>query len=203
MDSPTDETSEIDAPPAHTAGAPSPLGYLWKMKFWKKGCLVLSVILMVLGVGLPFVLPADAAPVATDAASVGGVDLALQPNGLAPADGDVPIAGASGTPSDPKSTLSPTLFRFGFSFFVGFAIAFALRSFMKISLVVLGLWFLLLFGLEYAGLIEVNWGALSQHYDSFAGWLRSEMSSVHTFITGRIPAAGAAAVGMVGGFTRK
>jgi len=204
VDTPSSDSASPDLSPARTKNEPAtPLGYLWKMKLWKKGCLTLSVVLMVLGVCLPFVLPTAAAPAVTDTASTGDLDFALQPNGLAPVENDLPNGDATGVSAKPKSTLSPTLFRFGFSFFVGFAIAFALRSFMKVSLVVMGLWFLMLFGLEYAGLIEVNWGAVSQHYDSFAGWLRSEASSMHTFITGRLPAAGAAAAGLVAGFTRK
>lgn len=97
---------------------------------------------------------------------------------------------------------SPAIFRLGFSFFVGFAIAYALRTFVKLSLVVVGLFALLLFGLEYAGLLEIRWGAIGEKYDSIAAWASGQFESFRTFITGELPSAGAAVAGLALGFRR-
>jgi len=97
---------------------------------------------------------------------------------------------------------SPAIFRLGFSFFVGFAIAYALRTFVKLSLVVVGLFALLLFGLEYAGLLEIRWGAIGDRYESLAAWASGQFESFRTFITGELPSAGAAVAGLALGFRR-
>ena len=62
---------------------------------------------------------------------------------------------------------------------------------------------LVLFGLEYAGLVEVKWNLISERYDDLAGWLGDEFSSFRSFVSGRIPVAGSALAGAVIGFTRK
>ncbi len=173
---------------------------LRRMARWKQALVVLSVALMGLGVALPFALPgADAPPQAP------GGGLPAGAHGLAPTT-DFPAApdgDAEAFEESAGSELSPAIFRLGFSFFVGFAIAFAVRSFLRIALVVIGLYLLLTFGLEYAGLLEVRWGAVAEGYESFAAWLRAETESLRAFITGRVPAAAAALAGLGIGFTRK
>jgi uncharacterized membrane protein (Fun14 family) len=125
--------------------------------------------------------------------------------GLAPTDPNAPDgAEANGAaPGEEVNPWSPAIFALGFSFVAGFAIAFAIRSFIKITVIAVGLFLLFLFGLEYAGLVAVNWGAVSQHYDSFSGWLAAETSSFQDFITGRLPSAASAIAGLGLGFTRK
>jgi uncharacterized membrane protein (Fun14 family) len=97
---------------------------------------------------------------------------------------------------------SPTIFKLGFSFIIGFAIAYALRTFVKISLVVIGLIALAMFGLQYAGVLQVDWTAIGQHAESAKSFLIAQTSSFQHFITGELPAAGSAAAGMVIGFRK-
>ncbi len=99
--------------------------------------------------------------------------------------------------------LSPAVFRFGFSFVVGFAIAYAARTFLRISLVAAGVFLLLLLGLEYAGIISVNWDTMQDHYRSLLASTRESLESFRTFITGRLPSAGAALAGLVVGFRKR
>ncbi|MFG0275725.1 MAG: FUN14 domain-containing protein [Phycisphaerales bacterium] len=172
-----------------------PLQRFRNMAVWKQALVAISVVLMGTGVALPFMFPATA-PAQTAPAG----DLPPGAQGFAPTDSGE--AGGAGDPAS-ESGISPALFRLGFSFFVGFAIAFAVRSFIKVSLAVVGLYLLLTFGLEYAGLLEVRWGAVAEQYDSVAAWLRAETGSFRSFITGRVPAAGAALAGLGIGFTRK
>ncbi len=99
--------------------------------------------------------------------------------------------------------LSPAVFRLGFSFVVGFAIAYAARTFLRISLVAAGVFLLMLLGLEYAGIISVNWDTMQDHYQSLLASARESLGSFRTFITGRLPSAGAALAGLVVGFRKR
>lgn len=98
---------------------------------------------------------------------------------------------------------SPAIFRMGFGFFVGFAMAYALRSFVKVTIVSAGVFFLLLFGLQYAGLVEVKWAAMADRYDSLQEWLLAQVGGFQAFVTGYLPSAGAALAGLGLGFMRK
>ncbi len=96
-----------------------------------------------------------------------------------------------------------TLFmKLGFSFVVGFAIAYAVSGFLKIALFVAGTAFLLLFGLQYIGLIEVNWQNMGGYYDNFIVWLQPHIGNFRDFISSNLPSSGSAAVGLVAGFKR-
>jgi uncharacterized membrane protein (Fun14 family) len=102
----------------------------------------------------------------------------------------------------PIDIWSPLAFEMGFGFFVGFAMAFALRTFVKISLTFLGVFFFLLFGLQYAGLIIVNWDRFAELYDTVGSTLRTQFASFTDFVSGYIPAAGTTLAGLVIGFRR-
>lgn len=150
----------------------------------------------------------------------------LQPQGFLPEDSDSDVdlpdwfpgespGGDSGTgsgggaeqaPEREQTVLedaSPAIFRLGLSFMVGFAMAYAVRTFVKISLIAVGVFFLALFGLDYAGLVTINMGAIEQHYDSLMAFLSREFDSFRSFVTGYLPSATSAGAGMVFGFRRK
>ena len=48
---------------------------------------------------------------------------------------------------------------------------FALKVAFKVAIVVAGLMLLGVFGLQYAGLVDVNWSGVEAHYDTWADWL--------------------------------
>lgn len=98
---------------------------------------------------------------------------------------------------------SPAIFRMGFGFFVGFSIAYALKAFAKVTVVSAGIFFLLLFGLQYAGLVEVKWTAMADRYDTIQEWLKAQLGGFQAFVTGYVPSAGAALAGLALGFMRK
>jgi len=111
--------------------------------------------------------------------------------------------GAEPEESEPAPTgWSPALFKLGFSFFMGFAIAFAVRSFVRISLVAIGMMALLLFGLEYIGLVRVEWQVMGDRWDDVVAWLEPQVTSFHGFIAGQLPSAGAAIAGLATGWRR-
>lgn len=117
----------------------------------------------------------------------------------APEGGD-PAQAVEGEVTDPWS---PAIFRMGFGFFVGFSMAYALKAFAKITVVSAGIFFLLLFGLQYAGLVEVKWTAMADQYDTLQEWLKAQLGGFQAFVTGYVPSAGAALAGLALGFMRK
>ena len=126
---------------------------------WKKAAAVLSLCVAVVGAGgaTYAALAGGGAEKAVQAAGEKvpeGSETALV-TGLAPTNGET-----TRTETDPQeeaeisalSEWSPAIFRMGFAFFVGFCIAYAMRTFMKITIVVLGVCLLLIIGLQQAGI---------------------------------------------------
>jgi len=194
--------------------------------------LVVSGLVMVAGValGVTGTLKDEAAvetirqqqAAATEGEQTPGADMS---SGFVGQGGDVtfpfPVPGLPGSTGEPATTpegepagdlavdetiddpWSPAIFRMGFSFFVGFAMAFALRTFAKVTLFSAGIFFLLLFGLQYAGLVEVKWTAMADRYDTIQAWLRAQLGGFQAFVTGYLPSAGAGLAGLGLGFMRK
>ena len=98
---------------------------------------------------------------------------------------------------------SPVIFRLGFSFFVGFCIAYAVRTFLKISIIGIGILLLALFGLQYADVINVDWEKMGGHFDTFTGWLGAQTASFKDFVTGYLPSAASGTAGLVFGFKKR
>lgn len=141
-------------------------------------------------VTFPFPVPGLPGSTGEPAATPEGED-AGEPSGEA-------VVGA-----DPDDPWSPAIFRMGFSFFVGFAMAFALRTFAKVTLFSAGVFFLLLFGLQYAGLVEVKWTAMADRYDTIQAWLKAQLGGFQAFVTGYLPSAAAGLAGLGLGFIRR
>jgi len=190
---------------------------------------VLSVLLMIAGGALKVVsmtqdrqstgektsTAAGAADESDASTPTTGESSSLAPNSLLPSqtpsgggdgssDGDVPAGDPSATEATghPLDIWSPALFQLGFSFFVGFSMGYAVRSFVKVSLIGIGLMLLFLFGLEYFGLITVDWVAVEGKYDGLMGWLQNEFGSFQNFVTGALPSAASGMGGLVLGFRR-
>ncbi|MCA9295173.1 MAG: hypothetical protein KC983_01625 [Phycisphaerales bacterium] len=168
---------------------------------------VLSIVLMIAGGALKVVgmTRADDAPPTPDATtSTDGVNPALQPSGFAATEPGSPSSSASGEESpNAFDVWSPALFKLGFSFFVGFCIGYAVRTFVKISIVAIGFILLVLFGLQYFGIVDVDWSAAEGHYATAMDWLKNETASFTTFIKGTLPSATSVMAGLVFGFRRK
>ncbi|MEM9065023.1 MAG: FUN14 domain-containing protein [Planctomycetota bacterium] len=183
---------------------PPPKG--WKaFAAWQKGLVFLSLLLMAGGIALGFVQPgAEPAPLAGQ----GQTDSALIGQGVTGLTSQIPGQPADPNPQDQvledgSNPWSPALFRMGFSFFIAFAIGYAARTFLKISVIGLGFFALALFGLEYGGFITVDWGAFQDKYDTFADWLGGQTEDFTAFITGYLPSTAAATTGLVTGLRRK
>ncbi len=201
-------------------GAARPRG-LRAIRLWQWAAIAVSVVVMGLGIALP-ILADTRQTVAVDPQGRVVADVVTDPDGAPRTRGGIPLtsgflpSGSDPAPGEPggapagtpveleqRDYVSPAVFRAGFSFFVGFAIAFALRQFVKVSVVALGLFFLALFGLQYAGLIEVKWGVLEERYEAAGGWLASEFDSFRSFMTGYLPSAALATAGFAAGFAKR
>ncbi|MEZ5973731.1 MAG: FUN14 domain-containing protein [Planctomycetota bacterium] len=112
--------------------------------------------------------------------------------------------GATAIPAEEEglSTWSPFFVKGGFSFLIAFCVGWALRAFFKVSALVVGVIAIGVFALQKSGFVDVDWQAMSQHWDTFAGKLREHGEGLKDFMTGNLPSAGLAALGLVTGFTR-
>ncbi len=121
-----------------------------------------------------------------------------------PGSPDSPATPATEVPPEASATdlLSPALVRGGISFFAAFALAFALRSFLKLFVIFAGVWVASLFFLASMGWIEVHWTIID---DQFVGWtntLGAQFQSMSSFVTGSLPSAGLAGLGLVAGLKK-
>jgi uncharacterized membrane protein (Fun14 family) len=161
------------------------------MPVWATALLLVAVMAMLAGLAIPLV--AGGADAGRPAAPPGALGLA--------GDGAAPGAG----PAEPRGVAawSPAIFRLGFSFFVGFAVAFALRTFFAFALAAVGFFVLALFGLQYSGLVEIKWGLLEQRYDAISQAAAAEARTAAVSAMRYLPSAGAAAAGLVAGWWRR
>jgi uncharacterized membrane protein (Fun14 family) len=168
---------------------------------------VVSIVLMLAGGALKVVgmTRADTAPPA--ATTTDGANPLLQPSGFAATEpGGTSSTSSSAHSDEPTNAFdvwSPALFKLGFSFFVGFCIGYAVRTFVKISIVAIGFILLVLFGLQYFGIVDVDWNAAEGRYTAVMEWLKAETSSFTTFVKGSLPSAASVMAGLVFGFRRK
>lgn len=182
-------------------------GFLAGLTGLQKLTLALAAVITLAGAGL-WGVAATTSP-ARDPAPPAASEPGEYPPGFTP---DSFVDGRSSRPPPPAEgeteptaleLYSPTIFRLGFGFFVGFAIAYAIRAAVRVVLVVAGVALLLLVGLQMAGLITVNWGALEGVYGNAADWLAAQTESMTAFLRGYIPSGGAAVAGFGVGLTRK
>lgn len=193
---------------------------------WQLGLLGISVLLMLAGGGAwvytKFVAEKPAARATATPNSnpsspsnpsglsglTSGLDSGFGPTGTngGPGTATPGTTGAATTPEDEPTSLetfSPAVFRLGFSFFAGFAMAYAVRQFVKITLLIAGVILLGMFGLQYAGVVQIDWHAIEGKYDSIAAFLGEQTKSFTAFVSGYLPSATSAAAGAFIGFRKK
>ena len=91
---------------------------------------------------------------------------------------------------------SPSLFRFGLSYIAGFFLGYGLRRFVKLTVILSLAAVAAVFVMRKAGWIDLDWNGIESHLsDSFA-WLRGQAEALKVFVTGYVPSAAAAGVGL-------
>lgn len=134
----------------------------------------------------------------------------LVPQGTGPEGGNTLVPGSvprtgGAEPASAEgggSNLSPAFMKMGFSFFVGFAIGLAFRTLLRLALIFIGLQLAVLFGLEQIDWIAIDVEAMKRSFDAMTGNLKSQFESFQTFLTGRLPQAGLASLGLYTGFKK-
>lgn len=149
-------------------------------------------------------LPAGSSALTGGAPAGGAAASSLGPGGISLPGGEDP-----GTPQSSANGLddvpwSRALVTFGFSFFVGFAIGYAARAFLRISLVFLGVFLvgLFLFLLHSKGWVQIEWNAMEASFNAAMNTLGDEFSRFRNFITGSLPQTGMAGLGLWTGFRK-
>ena len=149
---------------------------------------------------------------AADSATVGESPESRKMSEAQPAAG---FADVSGFPADETGSadasplrerlgnLSPLLTKLGFSFVVGFAVGYVLLFFVRAAALLAGLVLAALFGLQYAGVVQVNWPSIETNYESALGWLLPRFDALRTFLLENLSSSGSAALGMVSGLMRR
>jgi uncharacterized membrane protein (Fun14 family) len=91
----------------------------------------------------------------------------------------------------------------GFSFFAGFVIGYATRTFLKFVFFLSGTALILLFVLQYNNLIDVKWEAFENLYNGLIAWISPHLGGLKGFITANLSSAAMASLGLFWGFRRK
>ena len=167
---------------------------------WKKAIVVLSLVLGCVGLAMGGSDGDAADGGGARIASQGGSDL-VQPNSFGVG---TPVGGGtSAVESEGKTLWAPLLAKGGLSFFIAFCIGYALRTFLKGTMLVIGVVALAIFGLQKAGIVDnINWEKAQGYWDSLTANVGEQFESLKTFVTGSLPSAGSGGVGLVAGFRR-
>ncbi|MCC5785580.1 MAG: FUN14 domain-containing protein [Phycisphaerales bacterium] len=170
------------------------------MPMWKIITLVVSGIVAASGLGLMVYsgVTAPERPAATAPEGPGELDPGA--SGFLPGQPRPTDPGADPDPVDEEDRwlddYSPAIFRLGFAFFVGFALGYALKTFMKIVVIIAGVLLFTLLGLEHMEWISVNWDEVRGGYDSAAGWAQAQFASFGDFVKGAVPSTASAIGGL-------
>ena len=168
---------------------------------WKKLLLVVAGVFVLVGAGLGL---------ARSSGKGSGGDATVQSTGTGERhflSGEESTSGGTGTGAASEegvTSYSPFFVKGGLSFFAGFAIGFALRAFFKVSLLVIGLLLLAFFGLSYSGVdvIHIDWTKLDGYFDQLVAAVKEQAGGFKTFVTGSLPSAALATLGLLTGFKR-
>ncbi|MEX1024904.1 MAG: FUN14 domain-containing protein [Planctomycetota bacterium] len=103
---------------------------------------------------------------------------------------------------DPLRPWSRFFLKSGGGFLIGFCVGFALRAFLKLSALVLGVILIAVFGLHAADIAVVDFAALEGLFDQLWRGGREHLSAGRAFLEGHLPSAAAAGVGALVGLRR-
>ncbi len=164
---------------------------------WKKALFAVALLLGLGGLALTRNTP-DADQAARSGGAASGLDVGVRSLGAGG-----PLLGGEATPAEDESPWAPLAMKGGLSFAVAFAAGYALRTFLKLTIVVAGVVALAIFGLQKAGIVgEIDWSVAQGYWDSLTANVGKQFESFKTFVTGSLPSAGAGSVGLISGFRR-
>ena len=181
----------------------------------KAVALVAAILMMVGGAVIAFTVDRPETPAATaasrSASTPSGGGLLGNSFGESRPVAPTPSAGTA-TDAKPEGgnedalglhDLSPFMLKGGFGLFIGFAMGFAVRAFLRLAMVIVGFYCLLLTMMAYLGWVEVHWNLMENQFTQFTTLLSSQLQSFKSFLTGAIPALGMTAGGFLVGLRRR
>jgi uncharacterized membrane protein (Fun14 family) len=178
--------SEVEQPPKRRVDV---AGWWRTQPTWTKVLLGLSAVALVGGGILSLAGGQAATTTGTGGPGPGGAAFAPgQPTGSHPPEATGPSA-------------SEGVFRLGFSFVAGFCLGTFLRAMAKIASIAFGFWLLMTLVLASFDLVTVNWAGIDEVWDRF--WAGANWGDFQKFLTGSLPAAGLAGVGLYAGLRRR
>lgn len=178
------------------------------MAVWKKALAALSLVLGGTGVALGGVSSVPDQPIdqGVQVASSGQGNSLVGPaslNGANSLSGSRTIFEGAELEPEPAQLWAPLLAKGGLSFFIAFCIGYALRTFLKGTMLVIGVVSLAVFGLHKAGIVtDIDWSKVQGHWDSLTANLGKQFGSFKAFVAGSLPAAGSGGIGLAAGFKR-
>jgi uncharacterized membrane protein (Fun14 family) len=97
----------------------------------------------------------------------------------------------------------PALGRLGLGFFAGFCVAYTLKAFVKLTVILAGLALVGLIALQQTGAITVDWAVVESWLAD--GWevIQHQFASLQSFVTGLIPTSTSAVAGAAIGVIKK
>lgn len=196
-----------DPKPATTPTGGKKTRYQWKP--WKIGLVVFAGLLVLAGGALGIMAASGGGPgeSATTTAGVGGPG-GSEVKGFGgtvgtTGGGNVTVEFGGSENQEEAGTYSPALLRGGVSFFVAFCLAFALRAFLRIGAIFVGIWALSVFVLAYLGWVEVHWDQIDAAFKGVTTNIGEQFQTFQTFVTGSLPSTGLAVAGLLAGFKWK
>jgi uncharacterized membrane protein (Fun14 family) len=178
--------------------------------------IALGIALLMMGLGVVLALTTDraeeSAPPTRVASDESRPDIGLLGPGFAPtrspSGGQGPVAERIDAPdavgdSLGMGDLSPFMVKGGFGLFMGFAIGFAIRAFLRLAIVIIGFYLLVLTMLAHVGWVEIHWNLLEHQFGHFLSSVGGQFESFKTFLTGAIPASGLTVAGFAIGLRRR
>lgn len=171
-----------------------------KVVAWKVGLVGMAVLFLAVGWMLKR-SPEEVrqANQAMSAQGAGGSQL-VGGNGLPGWGGEG--AGETGEADSGLQGYAPFFVKGGFSFLIAFCVGLALRVFFKGTALVVGAIALALFGLQQVGWVTVDWNAMSDWWDQISGKVLAKTEGFRGFMTGNLPSAGLASLGLFTGFKK-
>lgn len=177
-----------------------------------------AAVMMMSGAGLYLVEPGDGPDEPVETANMRPVKGSPQPGmGNAFLPGDLPNTTPDPFPPSPApgpedKTMSadagddswgPPLMRGGTGFLIGFAIGYAFRTLLKMTLAVFGFIMLAVVFFNYMGWVDINWETIQTSMGQWGGTIKEEFANFQTFLQGIIPTASLGGLGLFSGFRRK
>lgn len=176
---------------------------------WKLALLGFAGVLLVGGLVVRLVAaPAESGltpiPVSDGAGTVSGFN---QKSGFAPDNlPDPTYVPEETTTIEPRSGAdpwSPALLRGGFGFFLGFCIGYAIRMFIRMAAIAVGINFLVIALFNYLGWVDVRWDTMTDQLDLWFSNFREQFDSFQAFLLGSLPSTALGGLGLFTGLKRK